>query len=193
MENPSHACPKRLTGGWRDIGEHEHFVQFYDEDAGLVESVAGFLGGGLLVGAACVVIATREHRVHLGARLRARGFDMDHALESGQYVALDAESVLADLMVNGRPDAALFDEFVGALIARVELHYPRVLAFGEMVALLSRDGKHEMAVELEKLWNRLAEQHDFSLFCAYPRDAFGADERVALGRICNEHSAVVAG
>ena len=53
--------------------------------------------------------------------MRARGFDMDQALESGQYVALDAESVLADLMVNGRPIAALFDEFVFQLLKREEL------------------------------------------------------------------------
>ena len=172
--------------------EHEHFVQFYDEDEVLLESVAGFLGGGLLAGAGCIVIATREHRLHLGARLRARGFDMDDALESRQYVALDAETVLADLMVDGRPDARKFNDAVGPVIASAELRYPRVLAFGEMVALLSQDGKHDAAVELEKLWNQLATRHAFSLFCAYPRNAFGADDRAAIEHVCKQHSAVVA-
>ena len=172
--------------------EHEHFVQFYDEDIVLVDSIAGFLGGGLIAGAACIVIATSDHRIHIGARLRARGFDMDHATETGQYIALDAETVLASLMVDGRPDSAKFDQVIGPIIARAELRYPRVLAFGEMVALLSQDGKHDMAIELEKLWNKLAVRHAFSLFCAYPRHAFSADERIALGHICNQHSAVVA-
>jgi hypothetical protein len=172
--------------------EHEHFVQFYDEDAALLESVAGFLGGGLLAGASCIVIATREHRVHLGARLRARGFDMDDAGETRQYIALDAETVLADVMVDGNPDPGKFDEFFGPVIASAELRHPRVLAFGEMVGLLSQDGKHDAAIELEKLWNRLATRHAFSLFCAYPRSAFSANARAAIERVCGQHSAVVA-
>ena len=173
--------------------EHAHFVQFYDEDSALIESVAGFLESGLRAGAACIVIATPGHRASLGARLRSRGFDIDDAMTTGQYVALDAKTVLTDLMVDGVPDRGKFDEVVEPVIARAGLHFPRVLAFGEMVALLSRDGKHDLAVALEKLWNKLAARHAFSLFCAYPRSAFCADERIALGNICNQHSVVVAG
>ena len=173
--------------------EHAHFVQFYDEDSVLIESVAGFLEGGLRAGAACIVIATPEHRASLDARLRSRGFDVDDAMTTGQYVPLDAETVLTNLTVDGVPDRGKFDAVVEPVIARAGLHFPRVLAFGEMVALLSRDGKHELAITLEKLWNQLAVRHAFSLFCAYPRSAFCADERIALGNICNQHSVVVAG
>jgi hypothetical protein len=173
--------------------EHAHFVQFYDEDAALIESVASFLESGLRAGAACIVIATPEHRASLDARLRSCGFDLDDALTIRQYVALDAETVLMDLLVDGVPDRGKFDEIVEPVIAHAGLHHPRVLAFGEMVALLSQDGKHDMAIALEKLWNKLALRHAFSLFCAYPRSAFCVDERIALGNICNQHSVVVAG
>jgi hypothetical protein len=192
MANPTRPPSTRLSGGWKGMREHEHFVQFYDEDAALLESVAGFLGGGLLAGAGCIVIATREHRVHLGARLRARGFDMDDAVQARQYVALDAETVLASLMVDGSLDPEKFDEIIGPVVASAELRHPRVLAFGEMVALLSQAGNHAAAIELEKLWNRLAMRHAFSLFCAYPRSAFGDDDRHAIEHVCEQHSAVVA-
>jgi hypothetical protein len=44
--------------------------------------------------------------------------------------------------------------------------------FGEMVAVLWNDGKHDAALSLEELWNDLREEHDFSLFCAYPLKCF---------------------
>lgn len=69
---------------WKGKSEYRHFVQFYDEDAELLESVSAFLTGGLPKDAACVVIATRDHRIHLSARLRARGFDIDRAVEDRQ-------------------------------------------------------------------------------------------------------------
>jgi hypothetical protein len=49
-----------------------------------------------------------------------------------------------------------------------------------------------MAIALEQLWNEMADRHEFSLLCAYPRRAFGADERIAINRICNEHKFVAA-
>ena len=181
----------RLTGGWKGMKEHDHFVQFYDEDAVVLESVAGFLGGGLMAGGACIVIATQDHRLHLGARLRARGFDMDYAIETGQYVPLDAATILASLMVGNTPDPGRFDEIVGPVIAKAELRYPRVLAFGEMVALLSEGGQHNAAIELEKLWNQLAVRHAFSLFCAYPRSVFSANDNSAFDHVCAQHSQVI--
>lgn len=67
-----------------------------------------------------------------------------------------------------------------------------MIAFGEMVGLLSHDGKHDAAIELERHWNQLAIRHAFSLFCAYPRTAFSANDRQAFERVCREHASVLA-
>jgi len=184
--------PREPIASWERMKEHQHFVQFYDDDALLVESVAGFFGGGLRAGAACIAIATSEHRLHLAARLRARGFEMDEAVQTGQYVSLDADTVLATLMVGDHPDAKRFDDIVAPVIAAAELRHPHVLAFGEMVALLSADKKHGAAVALERLWNQLAVRHAFSLFCAYPRRIFSSNDRGAFENVCAQHSAVIA-
>jgi hypothetical protein len=179
----------RRDGGWPEM--HDHFVQFYDEDAVILDSASRFLVAGLISGGACIVIATQDHRLHFGTRLRARGFDLDHAIETGQYIALDAATLLPRLMVGNTPDPARFEEIVEPVLAKAELHYPHVFAFGEMVALLAGDGEHGAAVELEKLWNQLAVRHTFSLFCAYPRSAFSADDHTALDHVCAQHSQVV--
>lgn len=192
MKTTNRALVRWLAKTWKGKSEQGHFVQFYDEDAKLLESVSAFLAGGLLRGAACIVIATRDHRIHLGARLRAHGFDIDREIAAQRYIVLDAETVLGTLLVDGQPDPRRFEETVELVIAAAELHYPRVLAFGEMVALLAQDGKHAAALELEKLWNQVALRHAFSLFCAYPRSVFSPHDRGVLENVCAQHSAVVA-
>jgi hypothetical protein len=192
MGKTRHIGAGEPIAGWHRTKEYQHFVQFYDDDAALMESVAGFFGAGLRSRAACIAIATSEHRLHLGARLRARGFEMDEAVRTGQYIALDAATVLEALMAGDEPDPARFDEIVEPVIAAAELRHPHVLAFGEMVALLSADKKHSAAVALEKFWNQLAVRHSFSLFCAYPRSTFSANDRGAFEKVCAQHSAVIA-
>src|SRR3954463_9936472 len=74
---------------WTQMGEREHFVQFYEDDAFLENCIAGYVGTGLENGEAAVIIATREHRVAIAKKLKARGIDLNQARASGQYVALD--------------------------------------------------------------------------------------------------------
>ena len=171
--------------------DHEHLVQFYDDDAVVLDSAVRFLGRGLASGGACIVVATREHRIQLEAGLRASGFALDEAIERGQYVSLDAPSLLARLMVGGALDLSKVEQIVWPIIEEAKLRYPRVYAFGEMVALLSEAGAHEDALVLEKLWDELAGPHQLSVFCAYPRRIFRVDEHDVVERICAHHSQVI--
>jgi hypothetical protein len=171
--------------------DREHFVQFYDDDAVLADSASRFLCRGLAAGAACIVVATQKHRTQLDIRLRANGFDLDDAIKQGQYVPLDAPSLLAQLMVGGAFDLSKIEEVVWPVIAQAKLRYSRVYAFGEMVALLSESGDHEAAIALEKLWDQVAGPHQLSLFCAYPRRVFRTNDYQVMERICAQHSQVV--
>jgi len=174
------------------MGTSRHFVQFFDREAVLLDSVCGFIGGGLLAGEACVVIATAAHLDGIHRKLVERGFDIDAARKWQQYVTLDAAQTLARFMVDGMPDERRFNEVIGPVIAAAEEGHPRVLAFGEMVALLCAEGNHEAALQLEKLWNALSKRYGFSLFCAYPMDVFDGDKHVeAFAAVCAEHSGVI--
>lgn len=184
----------RTFGMASDVGETiGHVVQFYENDAVIVDAVARFIGAGLGAGDAAVVIATTAHRSGLEGRLRERGFDPGVAREQGHYVSLDAAETLSKFMVDGWPDEARFADVVGGVIARTTgSHHLRARAYGEMVALLWRDGKREAAVHLERLWNNLAHKLPFSLLCAYPLADFRneADSAMFL-KVCQEHSDVI--
>jgi PAS domain S-box-containing protein len=176
--------------------EHAHTVQFYGEDGMLLHELESYLGSALTRGSSTIIIATTGHIENLAPRLKKQGINLSQAEAEGRYNALDANATLAEFMVEGRPDPARFSEVMGRLIgsaaeaARDERH--SVVAFGEMVALLWAEGKTEAAIELEKLWNKLARTHSFSLHCAYPMQGFcQRDSGNALLRICAEHTNVL--
>jgi len=177
---------------WSNLKESEHFVQFYENDEYLLDSVSQFLGEGLLAGEGCIIAATEAHRVGLEVRLEKMGVDLDSAYERSQFVVLDAAATLAKFMVSGLPVQARFDEVVGEVVSKAEQLWPRVRIFGEMVALLAADGNVNGSVELEKTWNVFHEVHRFQLFCAYPISQFsGEDNADSLAHVCSAHSHVL--
>jgi signal transduction histidine kinase len=177
---------------WGEIGASEHFVQFYEADEFLLDSLAGYVGIGLAEGDACIVIATREHRDALDARLRDFGLDAEEARASGRYVTLDAAEMLSRLMAGDSPSPELFQDVVGGLITSAAQGGRRVRAFGEMVALLWAEGKDAAMLRLEVLWNELQKTQPFMLFCGYPLDDFKDQAHAgALAHVCAEHTRAI--
>ncbi|HEX8423881.1 MAG TPA: ATP-binding protein [Pyrinomonadaceae bacterium] len=178
---------------WRAFGElEEHFVQFYDADEFLLDSLGGFIGAGLAAGDACIVVATAAHRQALDERLRATGLDVAASRACGQYVALDAAETLSKFMSGGQADPARFVEVIGGIIARAAEGRGRVRIFGEMVALLWAEENYHAAIRLEELWNELHRTRSFSLFCAYPMQGFGGEVLArGLSDVCTTHSRVI--
>src|SRR5436309_14457541 len=80
---------------WSEMDASEHFVQFYETDEFLLDSVSAFIGAGLGAGAACIVIATKAHRVGLEERLQADGLDLATASTRGPYLPPAAGETLA--------------------------------------------------------------------------------------------------
>jgi PAS domain S-box-containing protein len=181
-----------LPTDWGELGTSDHVVLVYEAEAHLIDTVSRFAGAGLTAGEAAIVIATLPHREQLDARLRAQGVDLATAYVQGQYVALDAAETLAQCMVDGWPDAQRFADVVGGVIARAGSQYPRVRAFGEMVALLWAAGHGDAALQIEVLWHDLIKTYAFPLLCAYPIRGFiqGAHAQQFL-TICAAHSHVI--
>jgi signal transduction histidine kinase len=149
-----------------------HLVQYYEEEGFLYDRVTDFMSGGLAGADAAILIATRAHREGVESRLRGRGVDLQHLTASGRYHPLDAKDTLSRVMVNGRPDPSRFASTIGPVIRTARGGDRRVLAFGEMVALLWAEGNREAAIRLEELWNDLARRETFALLCAYPIASF---------------------
>lgn len=181
-----------VTISWRQMSELEHFVQFYESDAFLAKSLSEFVGAGLMMGEAVIVLATSQHRESLEAHLRRDGLQVAVARERGQYIAMDAANILPRLIVDGQPDPLRFSTLIGDIIARAAEEWGRVRIFGELVALLWAAGNRAAAIHLEDLWNELAHIYSFSLFCAYPMRDFGdEDEGMEFVQICERHSQVI--
>ena len=183
---------------WGELGSRGHSVQFYTDDEELLSGLQSFAGGSLLAGDAAVVIASNSHRRGLRERLERAGIDLGLATREGRYVALDAAETLARFMDGEHPDATRFFEVIGDVIERTAeptlgARRRRIAAYGEMVAVLHAQGRTEAAIELEELWNALAEVQRFYLHCAYPAGLFD-DVRDAetRTRIEAEYTLVVA-
>src|SRR5258706_561729 len=177
---------------WSQMGEREHFVQFYEDDSFLEESVASYVGMGLENGEGAVAIATREHRVAIAKKLKAKGINLTEARARGQYVALDAAETLDRFIVNGMPDPQLFMQVVGRVLRQVLEGRKSARAFGEMVAILWEQGNKTAAIRLEELWNELGKSRTFALFCAYPMRAFSGDgQDDPLKDVCTCHTRVI--
>lgn len=177
---------------WTDMNSSDHFVQFYETDAYLVNSIAEYFVHGLRNGESCIMVATPDHNSGVKQLLKQFRVDLSLAIEDRHLIVLDAAETLERLMTDGRPDAKKFKHLIGRLVAEAAERTSRVRIFGEMVALLSLAGKSEAAHELEQLWNKLAQEHTFTLFCAYPLSAF--DKKGSNGHMrnaCSTHTRVV--
>ena len=177
-----------VSGG----GPHDHVVQFYDADDDLAGRVAGYVLGALQNRGVGIVVATPAHRAAIEDWLEQAGVNLAAAREQGSYIALDAEETLSQFMINGRADAAGFWRVISPLMKTAGRRRRKVRVFGEMVALLWESGQADAAVDLEALWNELARQYSFSLYCAYPAELLSDSEHVhELAEVLGAHSGTI--
>ena len=71
---------------WSKMGDAEHFVQFYESEQYLIESVRGYIGAALCGGDCALVVATKEHRYDIERKLAATGADLIELETTGRYV-----------------------------------------------------------------------------------------------------------
>src|ERR1700689_1297626 len=187
--------PEFPTGGapifWGEIAPCEHIAQFYEHDGVLLDTLAGFVGGGLKSGEGAIVLATGEHLEALERRLSDSGLDVAAAQAQGQYISLVAEEALGRFMVNQWPDDKLFADFVNGFVGRAREKGRRGRAFGGLVALWWARGDIAATIRLEFLWHQTCHAQAFSLFCAYPKSGFTEDPLKSLDIIRATHSRII--
>jgi orotate phosphoribosyltransferase len=170
-------------------GKTGHFVRFYDDSDTLLDEVASFLERALRARGRAIVIATGAHVDGLRRRLDELAGAEGRAPPPSRDVAwLDADTILARVMVDGWPDRARFEYEVGRIVAEACAGGTCVHAFGDLMPLLCARGRYDAALHMERLWNELARKLDFSLFCAYPWTLFpSAHVEHVFRQVCVEH------
>ena len=174
---------------------HRHEVQFYSDDALLLDTFARFIVVALKSGRAAIVVITESHRDGLVSRLKAQGLDVDAATQQGTYIQLDVNKTLSTLMVNDMPDPTRFFEVVSRLIeaaakaARQEQY--GVVACGECSPVLWAEDKADAAIRLEQLWDEVGKTFGLDILCGYALSSFhGEEDEHVFQSICAEHSTV---
>ena len=178
---------------WGELAPCEHLVQLYEHDDIFLDTLEGFVYGGLRAGDAVIVIATARHARDLNDRLKARGVDIGSERKKGNFTLLNAEDTLHSFISDdGWPNDDDFYKVVKKILQKARGDGRRVRAFGEMVAVLWEQGHNAATVRLEHLWHKLCQEEEgFSLFCAYPRAGFTEFALKSLQDICAIHSRVV--
>ena len=176
----------------RAVHAHHHAVQFYSTDQSLIRTVAAFLSEGLAASQPAVVIATPAHRVAIAEALMRCGANPRQALRDGDLIVLDAEATLDLFMVDNYPDAGLFDKNVGRLVEQALNGRDTVVvrAYGEMVDVLWKQGRADAAIQLEILWNTLAQKYSFALLCGYAMGSFYKQTQ-RLDEVIAQHTTVI--
>lgn len=177
----------------RKIGS-VHVVASYHDDASFVEDFARFIEAALKIRNPVIVIATESHRNALLQGLRARGWDMDAAIQGGSYVSLDAGDTLSKFMVNDWPDAGrllkMVDELIKEANKAMQGTHSKVAVCGECAPTLLAQGKAEAAIEVEHLWEHIAKSYNVDILCGYLTGDFPSRENSPIfERICAVHSA----
>jgi hypothetical protein len=168
----------------------EHLCQFFDSDESRAKAVSAFIAQGLRLNEQLVVIARPVHWAAIIDRLESANVPASRELASGRLIVKDAMDSLRRLSSGGRPSAELFDQVIGAPV-RVLSASRRVRAYGETVDILAQRGDLHAALELEALWNGLAESCSLSLMCGYSAAYFVAPgTHTALRGICAAHTLV---
>ncbi len=171
---------------------HDHVVAFYERDDELISTVSRFLAPALNGEGAAIVIATAGHRAAVEAALVAGGFSVEDLTRNRRYASLDAAETLASFMRGDNVDPVAFASVIGGALDHLGGNGP-VHAFGEMVALLWDADNVTAAIELESLWNDLAEDRTFSLYCAYSQSSLEqTGDLVAAKHVCDRHSGVIS-
>ena len=178
---------------WGEIAPCDHLVQVYENEKIFLDTLEGFTGTGFLANDSVVIIATSTHLDALNARLRSQGFDLNALIRADQYIPIDAEDLLSVFLVDGWIDEQIFNSFITDIVKRAKQRNGKVRAFGEMVAVLWKQGNRGATVQLENLWNQLHGKDPFTLFCAYPKTGFTQSADDSIDLICRQHAKVIDG
>ena len=169
---------------------------FYEDDSDLLDTLAESVCTAVMAGNSAIVIATAAHHAGLFARLKSRCIEAYTAILEARLFLLDAEETLARFMVDGQPDPALFAQTLNPNIAQLAANARgetrSIFMFGEMAALLWDQGRHDAALQLEKLRNQLLASCSANVLCAYPARLFAAGTHPhPAAQISAHHSCII--
>lgn len=166
-----------------------HVVQLFDEPDSRADAVAEFVREGLARGETVLVLASLPTWAAVAERLEPGPFA--ESVSAGHLVVVDAGVALARAQSGDIVDPTRFEVTIGALVRDLSRRRRPLRAYGELVDLLAAQGRFRDALIVEHLWNTLAGELSFALFCGYDAVNFGDPNSAGwLRAICAAHTCV---
>jgi len=204
-ESTGEATAMRGTDAWQSgsepwggllasAGPRDHIVQLYQDQQFLNRAVCRFAAAAISNGEGIILVPTAAHWEAFRPRLEAEGVDVPGAQSRGQLTIVDADELLPRFMHDAMPDAPVFLGLAANVIttARDGGRYPRVRWWGEMVNVLWERGEVAASMNLEDQFDRLAHEHEISIFCSFVMDNFdGEVHSRMLPRLGQNHSHLI--
>ncbi|MBW3567971.1 MAG: MEDS domain-containing protein, partial [Proteobacteria bacterium] len=138
-----------------------HVCQLHHNEDELTHNVARYVKEGLGLGSAVVVVAGDKRRHSLDRFLAANAFG---ERATRLLTVIDSRILLARFMRGDKPDRGRFRDALCPLLDKAIASgkgLPRV--YGEMVNDLWHGGNPAGAILLERYWNELLQEYEFSL------------------------------
>ncbi|HVL35031.1 MAG TPA: MEDS domain-containing protein [Burkholderiales bacterium] len=183
---------------WKDLlarpAPGAHVLQIYDADEFLADAVGHYAAEGLQAGEGVVLTGTRGHLRAIHERLGALGIDAAAAARRGQLAAIDAETALPAVLIDGWPQDDAFQSAVGRMFAASRAAgFERLRWWGEMTSVLASHGQEQASFRLEALGGELAREQGMSVFCSHLTNKFEprAYRDGPLVELCRLHSHLI--
>jgi hypothetical protein len=190
-DSMEHSEWDRLLAG---AAPRDHVVQLYQDQDFLNRAVCRFAAAALANGEGLILVPTVEHWNSFRSRLIAGGVDVETAEQCGQLTIVDAGELLPRFMRNAMPDSPLFLGLAADVVGRARGggRYPKVRWWGEMVNILWERGDVAASMNLEDLFDQLAQSQDIAIFCSFLMDNFNGDIQARiLPRLGENHSHLI--
>jgi hypothetical protein len=169
-------------------------VQLYQDQDFLNRAVCRFAAAALANGEGLILVPTVRHWDAFRPRLIAEGVDVEGAQKRGQLTIVDADETLPRFMRNEMPDSPVFLGLAADVIGRARAggRYQKVRWWGEMVNILWERGDVAASMNLEDLFDQLAQKHDIAIFCSFQMDNFNGEIHTRmLPRLGENHSHLI--
>jgi len=177
-----------------DAAPRDHVVQLYQDQDFLNRAVCRFAAAALANGEGVILVPTVKHWNAFRPRLIAEGIDVEAAQKRGQLTIVDADETLPRFMHDGMPDSPVFLGLAADVVTRARggNRFPKVRWWGEMVNILWERGDVAASMNLEDLFDQLAQKHDIAIFCSFLMDNFNGEIHTRLlPRLGENHSHLI--
>lgn len=176
-----------------DLHAHLHYAHFYEPSQFPAGEIANFLYRGLRQGEAAILMVSMEHASLIEIEAKKLRLNVRELRETGLWEVAEVDEMLRDFE-SDKPTSTILEHFIEATVrpAQARASSKRIRIYGELEdAILSRLGKAEVSLEIERYGNRLVSEGVAKIYCGYSTDAFpDASYAKPFMKVCQLHDRV---